>query len=65
MDDQALTIRIEAEDDFSPAFAQVQDALAQTGLATEDTAQGFDRLDAVTADTTAGLDDVTRGLIEP
>lgn len=62
MDDQALTIRIEAEDDFSPAFAQVQDALAQTGLATEDTAQGFDRLDAVTADTTAGLDDVTRAL---
>jgi hypothetical protein len=62
MDDQALTIRIAAEDDFSPAFGQVQDALVQTSVATEDAAQGFDQLDAATGQTAAGLDDVTRAL---
>jgi hypothetical protein len=64
MDDQALTIRIEAEDDFSPAFAQVQDALAQTTLATGDAAQGFGELDAATGDATSALDDATRALDE-
>jgi hypothetical protein len=64
LDDQALTIRIEAEDDFSPVFEQVQATLAQTRAATNDAALGFDGLDAAANHSAASLDSMQRALTE-
>jgi len=62
MDDQALMIRIEAEDAFSPAFEQIQDTLARTSAATTDAAQGFTGLDQAVAQAASGLEGVQEAL---
>ncbi len=62
MDDQALTIRIEAEDAFSPAFEQVREALAQTRTATVEAAQGFAGLNDATSVAAMGLEGMQRAL---